>query len=133
MNTASGTAYLQQSGRRGEVSEDGEYTILKRQYIERGCRIAELKHDIDQYREIDKDMLKRIEVLEYEVAMWRKHVPELEADLAKAKLSNKGMHKTIERLTDTIMQVTVVRDELATQTLNGHAVKMLDKALGEAK
>jgi len=44
-------------------------------------------------------LLEQIEVLEYEVAMWRKHVPELEADLAKAKLSNKGMHKTIERLT----------------------------------
>ena len=78
------------------MSEDGEYTILKRKYIDRGCRI---------------------EVLECEVAMWRKHVPELEkqiqeiekvsnfnADrvaelLAKAKLSNKGMHKTIERMT----------------------------------
>ena len=28
-------------------------------------------------------------------------IAELEAELAKAKLSNKGMHKTIERLTDT--------------------------------
>jgi len=32
-------------------------------------RIAELEHDIDQYREIDKDHLKRIEVLEELVEM----------------------------------------------------------------
>jgi len=62
-------------------------------------RIAELENDIDQYREIDKDHLKRIELLECEISMWRKHVPELEADLAKAKLSNAGMHKTIARMT----------------------------------
>ena len=69
------------------MNEDGEYTILKRKYIERGCRIAELENDIDQYREIDKDHLKRIEVLEHEVDMWRKHVPELEATIQRMEQS----------------------------------------------
>ena len=30
------------------MSEDGEYTILKRKYIERGCRIAELEATIER-------------------------------------------------------------------------------------
>ena len=42
-------------------------------------------------------------------------------------------HSVAEKAKDTIKRVTFVRDELATQTLNRHAVKMLDKALGEAK
>ena len=49
--------------------------------------VTDLKYDIDQYREIDKDHLKRIEVLECEVAMWRKHVPELEATLKRMEQS----------------------------------------------
>ena len=60
---------------------------LMDKYLERGNQIADLKNDIDQYREIDKDLLKRIEVLEYEVAMWRKHVPELEATLKRMEQS----------------------------------------------
>ena len=69
----------------------------------------------------------RIEVLELEVDMWRTHVPDLEADLAKAKLSNKGMHKTIARLTDRIVELEATikriekilherKDEMSTET-----------------
>ena len=36
-------------------------------------RIAELEHDIDQYRKIDKDMLKRIAVLEATIKRVEKH------------------------------------------------------------
>ena len=36
-------------------------------------RIAELEHDIDQYRKIDKDMLKRIAALEATIKRVEKH------------------------------------------------------------
>ena len=42
----------------------------------------------------------------------REHNAELEAELAKAKLSNAGMHKTIERLTDRIAELEAENNEL---------------------
>jgi len=44
-----------------------------------------------------------------------------------------SQEKYIMRLEATIKRVKVVRKELATQVLNGHAVKMLDKALAARK
>ena len=57
-------------------------------------------------------------------------IAELEAALIEAEHDWEQERRNFRELQATIRRV---RDELATQTLNGHAVKMLDKALGEAK
>jgi hypothetical protein len=60
---------------------------------------AEMMQTYPCFHCIEKD--KRIAELQAETKMANLRINELKADLAKAKLSNAGMHKTIERLTDT--------------------------------
>ena len=43
------------------MNEDGEYTILRRQYIERGCRIAELESKVKQLQTVTPESCSVLE------------------------------------------------------------------------
>ena len=75
----------------------------------------------------------RITELEKDIPWFFDRIAELEQENIEFIDVNIYEHSVAEKARATIKRVTFVRDELATQTLNGHAVKMLDKALGEAK
>ena len=71
---------------------------------------------------------------EYKYAKYAAKIAELETTTNTAWLNMLEAQRQRSELKATIERVNVVRKELATQVLNGHAVKMLDKALkGERK
>ena len=43
------------------MNEDGEYTILKRKYIDRGCRIAELESKVKQLQTVTPESCSVLE------------------------------------------------------------------------
>ena len=93
----------------------------------------------EEYRQLYWDGQKRIDELEERlkfnqenhdalVARWEPHIAELEADLAKAKLSNAGMHKTIKRVEEELEAF-----EESTHIGANWLIPRIRKALGEAK
>ena len=72
----------------------------------------------EEYRQLFWDEQKRIEVLQHEVDMWRKHVPELEATIMR-----------VEALFSEIEKIEAAGDDIHTPWL----VIMFEQALGEAK
>jgi len=88
------------------VSEDGEYTILKRKYIDRGCRIAELEAENKAYKEAwsVNILTKRIVELESKVKQLQTVTPEscsvLEAENQRLKAVVQKMRPLVQEIID---------------------------------